>query len=417
MWSSFRSALCTVGAGLLGVPAFAANWEFEPRFEVQALHDDNYRLTDDADAEIEVTGGLLDAELAFRSRGPRSLIEVLPRVRTTVFPDAQEEESTDGFLGIGWERRDQRLESSVEARYADESVVTSELLVADFPDLDLGDVVVGDSGRVSIRNRRKLLSVRPALSYAWTQRHRVEAGLSYIEASFDQDLIEQRGFTDLLARAGIAVEVSPRDTLRGRVQAGVYDADFAFDETQRAGIEGEWSRLWSQTARFYARLGAESTGRDVRALDPQRNPITVSVSDTAIVGGIGAAWTYEVTQILLDAVRSVSPSSAGVVVERNELRFGMRRDVRARLAVFANLRGVRTQGAVERIADVRDRDYLTGRIGFEWRMSRPLRVLGAYDYAWQEFEAEQLELIPGEPSDATSNAVSLSFIYEPRRRD
>jgi hypothetical protein len=36
-------------------------------------------------------------------------------------------------------------------------------------------------------------------------------------------------------------------------------------------------------------------------------------------------------------------------------------------------------------------------------------VLGAYHYDWQEFE--------GGLTDATSNQINFSVIYEPRRRD
>jgi len=159
---------------------------------------------------------------------------------------------------------------------------------------------------------------------------------------------------------------------------------------------------------MYVRAGIDTAETDVQMLDAQRQPVGVAVSETAVVGGVGAAWTYEVTELVLDAVRSVSPSSSGVVVDRDELRFRVRREVKPRLAAFANLRSIRTVGSVEEVAAVRDRDYLTARVGFEWRMNRPTRVLGAYDYAWQEFE--------GEPSDAASNAISLSFVYEPRRR-
>jgi hypothetical protein len=269
--------------------------------------------------------------------------------------------------------------------------------------------VVGDSGRVSVRNRRELVSLRPSFSYAWTQRHRLEAGLSYLDAAYDENIIEQSGFTDFMVFGGITSDVTPRDSLSARVRAGTYEPELASDDTERVGVEGEWARQVSPTMRFYLRAGAENTDTTVRGLNAQRLPVTRTVSDTAVVGGIGTAWSYEVTEILLDAVRSVSPSSAGAVLERDELRLRLRRELRPRLAVFGNLRGVRTQSTFEDVATVRDRDYLTGRLGFEFRVTRPLTLLGGYDYAWQEFEDE--------PADATANAISLSLIYEPRRTD
>lgn len=409
MSSSYRSALLAGAFGVAASSAAAAGWEFQPRIEVSALYDDNYRLTDVSEAEIEVTGGFLDAELAFRSETPISLAEFLPRVRTSVFPDEEQEESTDEFVGFAYERRSQRLESRISLGYAEESVVTSELLAADFPDIDLGDVVVGDSGRISVRNRRELLSAKPSLSWAWTPTRRLELGASYLDASYEEQAFEQTGYTDIGVFGGVSVDVSPRDSIEALVRVSTYEPERARADTERAAFDLEWTRRWSPTMRFYVRAGVETADTEVVALDPQRRPITVSVSETTPVGGIGAAWKYEVTEIVLDAVRSVSPSSAGVVVERDEARLRMRRDLRERFAVFGNLRNVRTKGAVEDIAQVRDRDYIAARLGFEWRATRPLRLLGAYDYAWQEFE--------GEPDDAVSNSISISFIYEPRRRD
>jgi hypothetical protein len=409
MSSSFRSWACALALCLFAMQAGAAGWEFEPRIIAEAMYDDNYRLSEIPGAEIDVAGVFLDAELGFRSETPRTVAQFRPRVRTSVFPDAESEESTDTFLGLGWQQRSQRLESRVELDYADESVVTSEVLPAIFPDVDLGDVVIGDGGRVSVRNRRELISAKPSVSYAWTPRHRIDAGLTYFDASYDENLLEQSGFRDLMLNGGITSEFSQRDSLSARLRLGTYEPDGARDDTERLGFEGEWVRRFSPTVRFYLRAGAETAETEVRVLDAQRLPVTMTVSDTSIIGGLGAAWSYQVTEILLDAVRSVAPSSAGVVVDRDELRLRMRRELRARLAVFGNMRGVRTQGSVEDLAGVRDREYFTTRLGLEWRMTRALRILGAVDYAWQEFE--------NEPTDATSNAIVLTFIYEPRRRN
>ncbi|HEY8507196.1 MAG TPA: hypothetical protein VIL32_02500, partial [Steroidobacteraceae bacterium] len=150
----------------------------------------------------------------------------------------------------------------------------------------------------------------------------------------------------------------------------------------------------------YFRAGATRTERDAFGTTPE-------VSDTSLVAGAGVSWNYQVTRIVLDVLRSQEPSSAGVVETRDELRFRINRDLKPRLGAFIGLRGLRSEGAVEDVATVRDREYLTGTAGFEWRMSRQYTLRGAYDYAWQEFE--------GDPSDAQSNAVTLSVIYEPRR--
>jgi hypothetical protein len=418
MSSSCRKAVAGVLAAVAASQVSAqvvpgtAGLEFQPRIQVGALHDDNYRLTDVRGAEVEVTGALVDAELALRSEDPRGLIEFLPRVRSTFFPGEEAEESTDWFIGAGWQRRSQRLETRAEALYSKENVLTSELLSAEFPDVDLGDTVAGDGGRVQVRNRRHLLRLAPQLTYAWTPTRRVDAGVTYIDASFDTNFVQQTGFKDVSAFGGIEVDTTQRDTLSGRLKAGNYDPDTGSADTDRYGVEGEWRRRWSQTTQVYLRAGVDQTETEILQRQTPTSPLVpVSISETSVIGGLGVQWDLEVTQFIVDAVRSTSPSSAGVVTTRDEFRARVRRELRPRLAAFANLRLIRSEGALEDQARavVSDRDYLTGKAGVQWRMTRQIEIVGAYDYARQEFE--------GEPTGADSNALSLTFVYEPRRRD
>jgi len=410
MSSSYRSAAAGAALVLVAAEAAAAGWQFDPRIQVGALHDDNYRLTDVRGEEIEVTGAMLDAQLGLVSEYPLGVIELVPRARATVFPDSPDEESNDWFFGAGWQQRLQRLETQVDFEYADESVITSEVVSAEFPDVELGDTVAGDGGRVNVRNRRELLNLQPRLAYRSTPRHRVEAALSVIDATFDRNFVDQRGFTDLSASGGIAIDTSPRDTVSASARVGSYDPAGTRESSDRYGVGGEWSRRWTQKMDTYVRAGVDRTETEVLRRETPTSPLlAVPVSETSWVGGAGAEWTFQVTQVLLDAVRSTSPSSSGAVVIRDELRARLRRSLSPRFALTASLRSVRTEGAIEGATTVGDRDYLTGRAGFEWRMSRQMLVQGAYDYAWQEFE--------GEPTDATSNQVNVSLVYEPRRKD
>jgi hypothetical protein len=411
MWSSYRNAAC--GAALLAAAAqagAAAPWQFEPRIQIGALTDDNYRLTEVRGAEVEATGAWVDARIDVRSEDPRGFVEVTPRVSSTFFPDAENEQSTDWFLGGRWNRRSLRLEGNVDFDYSDQSVISSELITAEFPDVDLGDVVIGDDGRAQVRNRRQLLGLQPSVEFRWTPRHRIEGALSYIDASFDRTFQEQSGFTDTSASAGIAFDMTQRDTVALRGRIGQYEPEDAFDATDRVGIHGEWTRRWTETTEAYLRIGSDTTETKVRRRETPLSPLLpVKVSQTAWVGGAGAKWNWQVTELVVDLVRSSTPSSAGVVTIRDEARAGVKRALSARFTIEAYARAVRTNGAIEDLTNIRDREYVASKLGFQWRASRQTTVLGAYHYDWQEFE--------GATTDATSNQVNLSVIYEPRRRD
>jgi hypothetical protein len=388
--------------GVLAAPlASAQEWVFDPRIELEAIYDDNYRLTDQPGQEIEVEGGALDAQLTARKQGAASLFEITPRIRSSLFPDESSEESTDYFLTLSGEKRTQRTNLGVSARFADESVVTSELLVADFPGVDLGQPVSGDAGRTSVRNRRKLYAIQPTLDFDWTERRQVTVEAHYVNAAYDNDLFEQVGYTDAGGSAGIVWDVSQRSKLAVTVLASQYSPDDNSEDTSTTGVFAEWRTAPSQVTNFYFRVGSNRAERDGTGTQPD-------VSSSSFNGGVGVAWNFQVTRIVLDALRSTVPSSAGEVVNRDELRFRVTRDFSPRVSGFVAARGIRTEGIDEAsVSDVRDRKYYTGRTGLEWRVTRQYSLEGAYEYKWQEFQDE--------PNSATSNGVTLSLVYQPRR--
>jgi hypothetical protein len=383
------------GAGV----ATAAAWEYEPRVEVGAVYDDNYRLTDVPGQEIEVTGPAIDAQIGFRNETPRTILQVTPRIHATYFPDEPSEDSTDYFLTGSAEHNSQRLRLRGEALFSDESVVASNVLAADFPDIDLGDTVSGDDGRVSIRNRRTLINLAPSLGFDWTERRRVIAAAHLIDASYDDDVFEQVGYTDIGALGGIEFDTSQRAMVVLRLSASVYSPEVGGVDTTRTGLDAEWRTRATETMRYYFRAGVTRSERDSSGTIP-------TLSDTSFNGGVGVAWRWQVTDLVIDAVRSAGPSSSGSVVNRDELRFRITRAMSPKMAGHLALRGVRTEGAVEELL-VRDRKFAAASAGLEWRWSRQYALVGSYNYTWQEFE--------GEPADATSNGVSLSVVYEPRR--
>ena len=128
-----------------------------------------------------------------------------------------------------------------------------------------------------------------------------------------------------------------------------------------------------------------------------------------VVFAVCAALSNAVATVLQRMAALTVPSSQGAVVDRDELRFRLSRAFSPRVSGFVAARGIRTEGLDETSTgtQVRTRKYYTGRTGFEWRMNRQYALLGAYEFKWQEYE--------GEPNDATSNGVTLSVVYQPRR--
>ena len=385
-------------------PALAASdWIFDPRVELGAVYDDNYRLTDQPGQEIDVTGAELDAALGMRMEGTRSKLGITPRVASSYFPNQSSENHTDYYLDALAERHTQRVISAFAASFADESVVSSELAAADFTGIDLGQSASGDSGLVTIRNRRRLITANPSLQFDWTERRHLNFDLQYLDASYDQQIVEQVGYKDYAASAGMKWDVSQRHTFSLTLVGDRYSPNTTNPDTNTGGLSLEWRTSPSQIRTYYVRVGARHSDRNATATQAE-------ISATNFNGGIGAAWQLQTTRFVIDALRSTSPSSSGVVVNRDELRFRLTRVFQPRFSGFITVRGIKTHNLDDNSLDpVRDRKYATGSTGFEWRTTRQISLHGSYEYRWQEFE--------NTPTDARSNGVFLSLVYEPRRLD
>lgn len=400
--SSRNSRAAVAGAVALACATSAAHaqvWVFDPRVEVGAVYDDNYRLTDQPGQEIEVTGGAIDAALGMHQNTQTTTLGLTPRIHRTFFNESSEEATEYYVDGIA-EKKTQRLDSKFIANFADESVVSSELPAADFPGLNLGQPSSGDNGLVTFRNRRRLILAEPSLAWDWTERRHLTADLQYADVKYDSQFFEQVGYKTYTGTAGILFNTTQRSTLWFTVAQQKYSPDDNSPDTDTTIGSVEYRTSTTQIASFYVRVGAGYSTRDAFRSTP-------SISTTSFNGGIGAQWNLQTTQIVLDALRSTSPSSVGAVVNRDEARFRVTHQFDPRFSGSLAVRGIRTHGLTNDVNVVRDRDYATGSVGFEWRTTRQYSIHAAYIYSWQKYQFA--------PNDAVSNGVNLSVVYEPRR--
>jgi hypothetical protein len=387
---------------LLGASAASAQaWIVDPRIELQGIYNDNNRLTQDKTAEIEAKGAALDALVALRKETQTNTFEATPHIRSSKYPDAETEESTDYYFDLKGTHKAQRSTASIYAGFADESVVTSDLLVADFPGIDLGQTVSGDSGRVSVRNRRQQYSLLPSYEFDWTERRHLTFDAHYVDTRYDNTLFEQIGYRDYGAKAGIRWNTSQRATFEVAAVGSEFNPKDNSPDTTTLGLLAEWRMAPSTITSYYFRVGANNAENSATGTRSRQ-------STSSFNGGAGVAWNFQVTRLLIDALRSTSPSSQGAIVNRDELRFSLYRDFSPRFTGFVGARGIRTNG-IESVGttQVQERKYYTGRTGFEWHLNRAYSIEGAYEYKWQKYE--------GDLTNASSNAVTVSLVYQPRR--
>ncbi len=402
MSSSYRRLYVVLGAGaLLGLCARvpAANWEFLPRLEGGGTYNDNYRLAQSSADKVQVHGPYVDAQLDASRVTQISKLEIVPRVHSTYYPGDTADQSTDGYLDVDGEYKTARSDFTVLGNYSNESVIYSELLPATFPGVALGQVVAGESGRVTTSNRRQLERVTPAFTYDLTQRTHLDLGAAYTHATYDKSLIQQVGFANYRGEGGLRFDITPRTDLRVDGIVARFEPQRGGHNTNRYGVDFQWDAQPTEIMRFYMRVGVNRSNADTAV---------GTVATTGVTGGAGAIWRYQVTEVVLDVMRALSPSAAGAEVTDDQLRFRVLHAFRPRLSGFFGARAVRLRGASSHQAlAIVGEDYATAEGGFDCQITQSYRIEAAYDYTWQRFQAEPA---------AAANAVRLSLIYQPLSR-
>lgn len=438
MSSSFRSSYtATARAALAGATmasallapakARADNWEFNPRVEVGGQYNDNYRLAESGTPKIPAYGMLVDAAMGFSLNEQRGELDIVPRIHSSFFPDDHDDQSTDGFLNIFGEYKTLKATYSGTASYANETVISSELLAADFPGVGLGQVVGEATGRVSIHNRRQLGQIAPKMTYDFTPRYHLLLNAVVEAAGFSNNFggnsgltaqqqaqYVQVGFKDVYGSAGLQYDLTQRQDLVFRALYAKFMPDQVTNlgtaangdevrssstDTDRYGVEAQWDTKPTDTMQTYIRLGVS----EVHA----STAVDGIINKTLLVGGAGVVWTYQLSQYIIDGVRDLSPSAAGAVVEHDELRFRILRALRPRLYTVIAARAVRVRGASQSILGVQGSDYAAASVALQYQLTPNYRLSTEYDFTWQRFQ--------GEPY-AASNGIAVSVIWQPQSR-
>ena len=175
----------------------------------------------------------------------------------------------------------------------------------------------------------------------------------------------------------------------------------------RTGPKSNGAGSFPTSARHTCRGGFRRTKQDSLPTD-----VFPRKAETSYVGGAGVQWTFPVNKVLMDLTMSVDPNSSGVLVKRDQVRLRLDHQFSERLAGNVGLRYIRDKSVDSDIA-LAERRYGVATVGVAWRQTKTISYAAEYNYTNQKFDALNA---PGS-RDATSNAVHVSFVYEPRRQD
>ncbi len=404
-----RSGTVVAGAVILMIGAMtarSASWQFDPRVELGGTYDDNYLLGDLPSQEVAVGGPFIDAQLELQAQTPLSTLSIDPEVHATLFPGHSDDQSTDGYLNVSDTLQTQESRTLLRGSYADQTVVAADLLPSTFPSVGLGQPVLGESGFVEELERQQTWHLFPTTSLQLTPRDSLQIGADYYHVSFSSSVPNQVGFQSATGTLGTTYQVSQRSSLSLTGQYADFIPQDNYPNAHHGGLDGEWDYQESTVLHFYIRAGAGVT-------DGSTPATSGSTTVTDFEGGVGAQWMLQITNVTVDLLRTALPSSFGILVNQNELRFRVTRSFSPTFAGFVALRGIQEQEAVAGFSDVPNRVYATGSVGIEWRMTREYSLEASYTHALQRYGS--YETLPSET--ANSNSVGISVVYEPNREN
>ena len=396
-----RLDVFAVIALVLAAPAALADqWQFNPRVEVGAQSDTNYVLLPPPSAVPSVSGGFGNVLLELRDVGAATDFRFGPGVYTTYFPNNKDYQSTAPYAYLDVTHHGQTSTAKLWAEYANQSTVFSERLTSNVGVGGLGNPTGGDSGYLALFNRRQTIFVKPSYESEVSQLNHVTAELSYFNASYDKFIPNTFvAYRTLVGALGWVHDLTQRTSWTVRAVYSRFEPDGTTGSNKSAGLEAYWNERVSDTAHAYVRVAGQRTQFD-------QVPAGQASHATSYSGGAGMDWAFQVTQVYLDLTRTVQPVSSGNTVERNQLLGRVTRDLTPLLIGYVGGRAFK-DSTLERGLTYSDRTYGVGTIGFEWRFSRAWTLAGQYNYSRQKFAIDA--------EAATSNAATLSFVYEPHR--
>jgi hypothetical protein len=404
---AFAAMLASWIGGTLSVPAQGAQWQFDPRVGFGGTYDDNYLLGSTAQNTFSVYGARLDASLQLTRTTPTTTILFTPRLRSSYFPSHHEDDANDQFAFFSFDRQGQTSDAGVKVDYRRQTLLKQNL-----PDTDvntgLGQPSRGtDIGVLFSRARQTLLLVDPHGQLVLTPRQSLELKGEFLDANYSYSSQQVRQdylpYKNALASLAYQFALSLRNTLIVRGTGSKFLPGQGGD-SMTYGVEGEWSTRVTEKAQYYVRAGIQHTQFDANTAigTPARNA-------NSFAGGAGVNWSFQVTTVFVDAIRSVSPSSQGFALLQDLLRVRVEHRVTPRLADFVGITGIKNQSLGNASTDLSDRRYIAAITGLEWRMYREWSLTGTYSYTWQRYVNQQ--------TTAHSNAIGISVIYEPHRAE
>jgi hypothetical protein len=373
-----------------------------PRVELAGGYDDNANLAESSSDKIGSSDAMADVRVDLIARESNWQWRLTPEVRGTWFPSHSDLDQNSEYLFLNGQRTGERYTLGLDGYGLSQSLLPTYLPTANLG-TGLGVSEPGTTLVVPASIRENLGYLSPSYTFAMTERSSVELKAGYTDVTFTRELESSYvDYQNITGSAGLVLRATPTGTLSLRALTADFRPDIGFT-TNTYGGEVEWDGKFSPTKQYYLRLGGGRTDFS-GTLSGTPEPS----GSTNWTGGVGTQWTYTVTEVFLDATRSVAPTGQGYALNQNQLRLRLARRFTPRLAGFLGARTIYQEPlAGSAVLNERAQHYNYGTAGFEWRVEQQFSLIGAYEFT---------DYQNGGPlSTGRANALRVSIVYEPHR--
>ena len=380
----------------------ADEWRVAPDLRLGVVYNDNLRLADGDEEEIDVAGARIDIGLLAEKRSATSTLRLRPRLRSDRYSDNRQEESDDQFLDFSLQNRGIRSRWGVGANFAREGVLRggSDPIIDDEPDLE--NPGLEDPVRFDSRRRRTILRLLPSWSYQLSNLTEVGGSLGYSDVSFTP---QQRGealdFTDTILDGFVQRAISPTSRLRLSLFAADFTVDDINNDTRSYGTRARYERDLSEVYSFYFGAGFQYSEIEAGA----NNELDQSQSGGLLDIGINRRW--EQTTLQAAAGRSIQASSTGFLSQVDQVRLSLNHKFSARWEGSTALR-LQKNDSLDDDFPFNQRDYYELRTRLSHRLTRAWVVELSHAFSYLDWKDT--------PGTAKSNEVLLTVNYQPRGR-
>jgi hypothetical protein len=379
--------------------AHATNYELNPRVELAGGYNDNVTLVSGPN-QVAAGDALADARVEWLAEEPNWEWRITPEVRGNWYSGHSDLNSNAELLYLEGERRGPRYALGFFGFGVSQSLITNYLPTANIG-TGLGTSQPGTTLATPASIRQNLGYVRPSYELEMTPRTSLDLNLEYTDATYSEQVQGYTNYRDLAGAAGLVLRASPTGSVTLRATGSGFQPAIG-PTADTYGAELQWDGKFSATKRYYLRVGGARTDLSGSLAGAP----AASSSTTTATGGVGAHWTYTLTEIFIDLTRDVEPTGLGYPVDRDQLRLRVAQRFTPRLAGFLGARAIHDDPVPGSVAPtVKAQRYLYSTVGFEWRLEREFSLIGAYNFTDYHYAG----------SSAEANAVRLSLVYEPHR--